>query len=300
MAEAVTCSQTVPLGPVDGVSPELFVFPEQIGRMTVDFLREAVESRSEGNGRRLFIVKHSRDQIYRVHVENRSITKIESFNMFEDPRVLVDGGIDDEENTQLVIRRLSELNPRTIHNYSHLRLPTDLGEYTVRRLPHDGLLAEKSNVVFFCIASRSPNYFDLASSNFDDGSNSYYSSSGNANSSGRHSGDIHTSFSSENGQFLLHSIQSSSMRHKSFLWVSGYQNTKLIKFKDNRPTLMCVNTSEKAIYYVPVRLDEASAGENIGCYVLSCVVDESQIHIQPMNGPYIMNDVSRFPHRSPL
>ncbi|KUJ08263.1 uncharacterized protein LY89DRAFT_339205 [Mollisia scopiformis] len=135
-------------------------------------------------------------------------------------------------------------------------------EYTVQQAPTSTFKVpiEKDNIAILAVSERYPTYYDLCVANAACKTSCY---GARATFSGMaHSGDINE------GTDLLHYIKIDQRLEagKEFaVFVSGFQCTKLTRFRERNPVVMIANHTEKALYIVPVPLDAASIGEATIC-----------------------------------
>lgn len=101
---------------------------------------------------------------------------------------------------------------------------------------------------------------------------------------------------------LFHSVKPPSDDiQEVVLGVSGYKNTPLHMFKNDRPVLLINSSRNNVLYYVPVQLDQMTAGENSACFVVRLTRSgDNEWTVSSLNSRYLFGDVSSLAHCVPL
>lgn len=297
-------NDSVNFGPVDGQTPRVCIYPEMMGTT----FRQFLESNDFPDGLCLTVPRNG--LIWKVRKEDGVIRSIQEWTQFSDPSCLLDAGLDAEQINTLVINRLE---CEFVRNNRNLNLPSDINEYSVVRLT-DSKTFDIEKLTVISIASRVPDYFDLAVTRISINSQNNlehlkYNNKSSCSSilNLTHSGDVGFTMPSfgeiDGGNHLGHSVTfNHTCNPRNFsetcvIWVSGYNRTKLTRFEKNKPTVLLVDSENKVVYFVPIRLDRATAGENTSAAVLTVTVysDSSLATFRRVEGLYGGGDATSPP-----
>ena len=108
---------------------------------------------------------------------------------------------------------------------------------------------------------------------------------------------LQDSVNANDANFLLHVVwrNMAPITQQAIVWVNGCQNTALARFAANRPTVFLLNFDEQTLFYVPIRLDAASVGQNTSCAVV-CVrpvpEEPEYVHCSLIEGVYSLGDIN--------
>lgn len=290
-------STAPPLGPISGVVPKKVAFPHLVGR--VQLLEQRLSTLPSG----MYLVPATSERIWLAKRTDNGIVDITEYRTFADPEALLNVGIGDEELRNLIASRLEQPALQDAHH--SLTLPTNLAQWRIANMPSHGVAVRPrvNRSFFFSIAARHPTYFDLAAT-FTGNVTVHYDSRRQRN--WWHSGDVNVQFRGEErgsgagANFLLHALAATvAPTEQATVWVSGYQQTALRRFAENRPTVFLLDMENETLYYVPVRLDQATAGNHTSCAVVTLrpTGNAGEVQCTPVEGCYGGGDVNRVPQQ---
>lgn len=298
-------SSPPPLGPIDGTVPKKVAFPHLVGCETL--LERKLQTLPNGS----YLLPASETRLWHATKTTNDRVSIVEYASFPDASALINVGVGDEELRNMIASRLEQNSLRQIA--PSCKLPANLSQWSIVTMPVCGVMIRQQpdRCVFFSLAARHPTYFDLAVTMPDSTcvtlAYNHVSERGWAHSYDKNI--VFTQPAMAPGErvgagalfgepnFLLHTVWRSGdlVREQAVVWVSGYQQTPLARFAQNRPTVFLLDHDTETLYYVPVRLDAASVGNNTSCAVV-CVrpVPGSQmLQCMLIEGVYAGGDVNR-------